>query len=186
VVVETTPTGDRPVAGALAFRWPVVGAHKTDAEGRFTVEQLSDETTLYAYAPDKGLAGFATVPPNMDTARVVVSRTGTIKGRVVSSDGNPRAKQRLRVQVARGTYASSPHFAVTAVMTDDEGRFTYQDAPVGSTGEIEAFHEATKSTSVGFGNRGPRTVVSFEVRDVDPIQLPDIVVPAEKPAMPSR
>jgi beta-lactamase regulating signal transducer with metallopeptidase domain/protocatechuate 3,4-dioxygenase beta subunit len=186
VVVETTPTGDRPVAGAWAFRWPVVGVHKTDGEGRFMVEQLSDETTLYAYAPDKGLAGFATIPPNMDTARVVVSRTGTIRGRVVSSDGNPRAKQRLRVQVARGTYASSPRFAVSAVVTDEEGRFTYQDAPVGSTGEIEAFHEATKSTSVGFGNRGPRTVVSFEVRDVDPIQLPDIVVPAEKPAMPPR
>ena len=71
-------------------------------------------------------------------------------------------------------------------MTDEEGRFTYQDAPVGSTGEIEAFHEAAKPTSVGFGNRGPRTVVSFEVRDVDPIQLPDIVVPVEKPATQPR
>ena len=26
VVLEHTPTGDRPVAGALAFRWPVYGA----------------------------------------------------------------------------------------------------------------------------------------------------------------
>jgi Carboxypeptidase regulatory-like domain len=179
VLVETTPTGDRPVAGALAFRWPVYAAHKTDTEGRFMVEQSSDETTLYAYLPGKGLAGFATVPANTDTARVVVSRTGPIRGRVVSADGKPRANERLRVQVARGTYASSPHFAVSAVITDIEGRFTYQDAPLGSTGEIEVFHETREPTTVLLTSPGPRTVVPFEVRDVDPIQLPDIVVPAK-------
>ena len=31
-------------------------------------------------------------------------------------------------------------------------------------------------------SRGPRTVVPYEVHDVDPIQLPDIVVPAEERA----
>ncbi len=182
VVVEKTPTGDRPVAGALTFRWPVYGAHKTDQEGRFMVEQTPGETTLYAYSPGKGLAGFATVAASAENARVVVSPTGTVKGRVVDSSGKPRAKQRLRVQVARGAYASSPHFAVSAVVTDEEGRFTYRDAPVGSTGEFEAFHEPVIRTSDGFDSRGPRTVVSFQVRDVDPIEVPDLVVPADKPA----
>ena len=92
VVVEKTPTGDRPVAGALTFRWPVYGAHKTDQEGRFMVEQTPGETTLYAYSPGKGLAGFATVAAGAENARVVVSPTGTVKGRVVDSSGKPRAK----------------------------------------------------------------------------------------------
>ena len=40
---------------ALAFRWPVRGAHKTDGEGRFMVEQTPGETTLYAYCPVRDL-----------------------------------------------------------------------------------------------------------------------------------
>jgi beta-lactamase regulating signal transducer with metallopeptidase domain len=179
VVIERTPTGDRPVAGALAFRWPVRGAHRTDTEGRFMVEQTPGETTLYAYSPGKKLAGFAIVPAGAESARVLVSRTGTVSGRVVTSDGKPRAKQRLRVLVARYGDASSPRFAVWAIVTDDQGRFTLEDAPVGSMGEIEAFHETTQPMSPGFASRGARTVLPFEVHDVDPIQLPDIVLPAE-------
>ena len=180
VVVEKTPTGDRPVAGALAFRWPVYGVHKTDNDGRFMFEQTAGETTVYAYSPGKGLAGFATVPAGAEIARVVVSPTATVSGRVVDTSGKPRARQRLRVQVARAPYASSPHFAVSAVVTDEDGRFTYRDAPVGSTGELEAFHEPLTATNEGFERRGPRTVVPFEVRDLDPIAVPDLVVPVPK------
>ena len=57
-------------------------------------------------------------------------------------------------------------------MTDEDGRFTYRDAPVGSTGEIEAFHETVTAPNEGFDRRGPRTVVPFEVRDLDPIERP--------------
>jgi hypothetical protein len=121
-----------------------------------------------------------TVPADAETAKVVVAPTGTIKGRVIDSGGKPVAKQRLRVQLAKGAYASSPHFAVSVVMTDDQGQFTYRDAPVGSTGEIEAFHWKDDSTIVAFECRGPRTVVPFEVRDLDPIEVPDLVVPGEK------
>ena len=92
--------------GRLPAHWHFAGRStrriRTDTEGRFMVEQSSEETTLYAYLPGKGLAGFAMCRSGLDTARVLVSRTGTIRGRVVSSDGKPRAKQRLRVQVARG------------------------------------------------------------------------------------
>ena len=66
-------------------------------------------------------------------------------------------------------------------MTDDEGRFTYSDAPVGSTGEIEAFHETRTPPNEGFDRRGPRTVVAFEVRDLDSLEVRDLVVPVDKP-----
>ena len=61
-------------------------------------------------------------------------------------------------------------------MTDDQGRFTYRDAPAGSTGEIVVAHQRE-----GLFVNGPRTVVSFEVRDLDPIQVSDLIVPADKP-----
>jgi beta-lactamase regulating signal transducer with metallopeptidase domain/protocatechuate 3,4-dioxygenase beta subunit len=186
VVIEKTPTGDRPVAGALAFRWPVTGAHRTDSEGRFIVDQTPGETTLFAFSPGKKLAGFAIVPDGADSARVFVSRTATITGRVVTSDGKPHAKQRIRVQVARDQYAASPRFAVWGIVTDEEGRFTFEDAPVRSVGEIEAFHGLTDPTRLGFDSSRARTVVPFEVHDVDPIQLPDIVLPAEKPVKAAR
>ena len=84
--------------------------------------------------------------------------------------------------MARYGDASSPHFAVSGDRDRRPGTLHSGDAPVGSMGEIEAFHERIPPMSVGFTSRGARTVLSYEVHDVDPIQLPDIVVPAEKPA----
>ena len=179
VVVEKTATGDRPVGGAMAFRWPVYGVSRADDQGRFMVEGTPGETTLYAFCPGKSLAGFAKVPAGAETARVVVAKTGAVTGRVIDSNGKPLAKQRVRVQLASGPYATSPaHFAVSVLMTDDQGRFTYNDAPVGSTGEFEAFHEKIGAMRVALERRGPRTVVPFEVVDHDPVQVPDLVIPA--------
>ncbi len=67
-------------------------------------------------------------------------------------------------------------------MTDDQGRFTYRDAPVGSSGEIAAYHQRDIPPLLTSLARGPRSVVTFEVRDLDPIQVPDLIVPAAKVA----
>jgi hypothetical protein len=56
------------------------------------------------------------------------------------------------------------------------------DAPVGSSGEFEVFLDSDHSRRVGLELRGPRTVVRFEVRDLDVITVPDVVVPVPKPA----
>jgi hypothetical protein len=74
------------------------------------------------------------------------------------------------------------HFAVSALMTDDQGRFTYKDDPVGSAGEISTLHRKDGPTFVPFQNRGPRTVVTFEIRDLELVEVPDLVVPGEKTA----
>ncbi len=104
VVVEKTATGERPVAGALAFRWPVRGSHRTDEEGKFLVERESGETIVYAYCPDKALAGFSRLlPANADNVKVVLSPTATVTGRVIDSNGKPRANQRVGVRLASGS-----------------------------------------------------------------------------------
>ena len=114
--------------------------------------------------------------------RLVVSPTATITGRIIDSNGQPWARQRVRVELAHGTYEFAPaHFAVSAVMTDDQGRYTYRDAPLGSSGEIAAYHRRDNPPLLTSQARGPRSVVAFEVRDLDPIQVPDLVVPVEKP-----
>ena len=184
VVIEKTASGDRPINKARVYRWPVGGHSMTDEEGRFQmVRPTSGETTLYAYCPDKGLAGFASLSPEADNVKLVVSRTGTVTGRVMDSNGKPWARQRIRVELAKGPYSRlTAHFAVpSALMTDDQGRFTYRDGPVGSTGELSAFHQKDDPLNMPF-QRGPRTVVEFEIRDLEPVEVPDLVIPAEKNA----
>jgi len=115
--------------------------------------------------------------------KVVVTPTATVTGRIIDSNGKPRAKQRVRVELAKGPYSVSPaHFAVSSVVTDDQGRFTYRDAPVGSAGELAAFHQKDGPDIMPFEVRGPRTVVAFEIRDLEPVEVPDLVVPADKTA----
>jgi beta-lactamase regulating signal transducer with metallopeptidase domain/protocatechuate 3,4-dioxygenase beta subunit len=176
LVVEKTATGERPVAGALAFRWPVLGSRRTDEEGKFLFEQTPGETIAYAYCPEKSLAGFSRLlPANADNVKVVLSPTATVTGRVIDSNGKPRAGQRVGVRLASGS-ARRFEFPVSAVVTDHQGRFTYKDAPPGSTGEFVVTHEREDLFA-----SGPHTVVPFEVRDPDPIQVADLIVPPERP-----
>jgi len=115
--------------------------------------------------------------------KLVLSQTSTVIRRVIDSNGKPWAKQRLRIELANGPYlSSSAHFAVSAVMTDEQGRFIYKDGPVGSTGEISAFHQKNQHLIMLVWERGPRTVVAFEIHDLEPVAVPDLVVPAEKAA----
>jgi hypothetical protein len=58
------------------------------------------------------------------------------------------------------------------------GSLTYKDGPVGSAGEISAFHQKDGPLLAPFQNRPPRTVVAFEIRDLDPVEVPDLVIPA--------
>jgi beta-lactamase regulating signal transducer with metallopeptidase domain len=183
VVIESTALGDRPVAGALAFRWPVYSASRTDEHGTFMVERPTGETIFYAYCPDRRLAGFTRVlPADTNNVKVLVSQTGTVTGRVVDSNGKARANQRIGVRLTNG---KSRHyeFNASSVVTDEQGRFTYKDGPVGSAGEFVAYHRNDPTTIGPLIDRGARarTVVQFEIRDLDPVQIADLVVPADRP-----
>ena len=91
VVLEKTPTGERPVARARVFRCGVGtsgGSTLTDAQGRFQMLRTPGEHVLYARA-ENALAGFTPFPEKDDEIKVVVSQTTSVSGRVVDSNGKP-------------------------------------------------------------------------------------------------
>jgi RNA polymerase sigma-70 factor (ECF subfamily) len=58
--------------------------------------------------------------------------------------------------------------------TDEQGRFTVRGVTPGTTGEVWVYHESKIRPSRA------RTVLAFEAPTLDPIELPDLVVPADQ------
>ena len=177
-VVEKTPAGERRVAGARVHRNGVgttAGFALTDARGRFQVRQTPGEYVLYAIS-ENGLAGFAPLAEKATEVKVIVSPSTTVSGRVVDSSGKPLPGRMVGVALAGGStlYLKSMYFSY-ATRTDDQGRFTLKGAPVGSRGHFSVRHQADGSSTT------PSTIVRFHVPELIPVQVPDLVVPAEKP-----
>ena len=184
VVLEKTPTGDRPVAGA-AVRRLRAGLNNSsvpstaDHEGRFRMLRVPGEQTLYGVSPDRSLAGLMPLPAEADNVRLVLAKAPTITGRVIDSGGTPQAGRSLCG--ASGSIAGpgcrpfgAPGWIGTR--TDDQGRFKVSTAPVGSYVEVSVPYPRSPNSAT------PRIVVRFEVSETDPVVIPDLIVPAEKPA----
>jgi hypothetical protein len=177
-VVEKTPAGERPVAGARVHKNGVgttAGYALTDARGRFQMRETPGEYVLYALA-ENGLAGFAPLNERPDGVKVFVSASTTVSGRVVDSSGKPLPGRKVGVALAGGStlYLKSMYFSYVT-RTDDQGRFTLKGAPVGSKGHFSVSHQKDGSSTT------PSTVVRFLVPELIPIQVPDLIVPSEKP-----
>jgi hypothetical protein len=133
------------------------------------------EWYLYARSQEGSLAGLMPVPAAADNVSLVVSNASTITGRVIDSNGTPQAARHFAVRIDTGPDGARAGRLELRPMTDDQGRFSVSAAPVGSRGEVAvSYQEYPNSTT-------PRTVVSFEVVDTDPVVIPDLIVPAEKP-----
>ena len=74
VVLEKTPTGDRPVARA-AVRTLRAGLNNSsspstaDAQGRFRMLRVPGEQALYGVSPDRSLAGLMPLAADADSVR---------------------------------------------------------------------------------------------------------------------
>lgn len=101
----------------------------------------------------------------------VVARAATVSGRVIDGNGKPQTGKRVGVQLHSGPIHSSSAHLVLVVLTDEQGKFRYEGAPVGSEGEFSMTHMKD-----GRGT-GARTVIEFGVHDANPIEVPDLVVP---------
>ena len=134
------------------------------------------EIVLFAYSEEKGLASFTAVPADRDNATVIVSKAATITGRVIDTDGKPRARNRVGIRLSPIDDYST-RFGVS-FLCDEQGRFTFKGAPARSQGEVSAPHDRDGR---GRTTRA-RTVMPFEVTDVDTVEIPDLIVPVEKPA----
>ena len=104
---------------------------------------------------------------------LIVSKAATITGRVIDTDGKPRARNRIGIRLSPFDDYST-RFGVNFIC-DDQGRFTFKGAPARSQGEMSAPHDRD-----GRGRTTRRTVTPFEVLDADTVEIPDLIVPAEK------
>jgi hypothetical protein len=180
VVFEKTPTGERPFAKAVIIVWPLGLSNdrpRTDDQGRFELIRKPGEMFLYAYSADQGLAGFTAVSADSDHGKVTISKAASIFGRVIDTSGNPQARHRVGVRLASGPfYRSSGEFGIT-IVCDEQGRFSFTGAPSGSHGELSAPHDKDPN---GRRTRA-RTVMPFDVVGLDPVEVPDLIIPAQKP-----
>jgi beta-lactamase regulating signal transducer with metallopeptidase domain len=178
LVVEKTPAGERPVAGAGVYRHGVATGGSpalADEQGRFRMVRVPGEYILYAGAKN-GMAGFAPFPEKGDTVKVVVAPATTIRGRVVDSEGKPVARRMVGVAFARNMedfYKTLRHgYGIDA---DDQGRFVVKGVPVGAVGEVSVYHRSDATSQT------PRTAARFEVPELAPVEIPDLVIPADRP-----
>jgi hypothetical protein len=144
VVIEKTPTGDRPVprASVSGLRAGFPGRHSiADDQGRFRMLRPPGEWYLYARSQEGSLAGLMPVPAAADNVSLVVSNASTITGRVIDSNGTPQAARHFAVRIDTGPDGARAGRLELRPMTDDQGRFSVSAAPVGSRGEVAVSYQ---------------------------------------------
>jgi hypothetical protein len=107
---------------------------------------------------------------------LVVCKTPAITGRVIDSNGTPQAARFIAVRIDTGPDVARTGRLDLLPMTDEQRRYNVLAAPVGSYVEVSVSHQEKLSPTT------PRTVVRFEVVDTEPVVIPDLIVPAERPA----
>ena len=137
--------------------------------------RLPGEYILFAQAKN-GMAGFAPFPEKGDSVKVVVAPATTLSGRVVDSDGKPVAGHMVGVAIARdrGDFHKTLYHGF-GIDTDEQGRFLVKGVPVGAVGDITVYHRSDATSQT------PRTAARFEVPELVPVEMPDLVVPAARP-----
>jgi hypothetical protein len=176
VVVANTPAGERPVAKVRILVSPPGARATSDDQGRFEIARKPGSITMFAYIEDQGLGGFTTFPADAQSGKVLIWKGASITGRIVDTDGKPQSMHRIGMRLSplhdRETYVG------IAFRCDAQGRFAFPCAPLESEGELSAPHlkdSNGKPTTA-------RTVLQFEVEGPETVEVPDLVVPAERPA----
>lgn len=145
-----------------------------DDQGRFEVRRKPGPIVVFAYSQEQGLGGFTAVSAEQANAKLVISKGAKITGRIIDTDGKPQAKHRVGMRLSPQN-DSVTRFGVT-FMCDDQGRFTFPCVPPASEGELSAPH---MKDARGRLTRA-RTVMPFDVDGLETVEVPDLVVPAEK------
>jgi beta-lactamase regulating signal transducer with metallopeptidase domain len=178
VVVEKTPTGDHPVPRAIVgnlrsgIESPI--SDEADDRGRLRLVRYPNTETVYARSVDGTLAGFTPVPEGTDSLRAVVAPATQVSGRVVDAGGKLLANAQVEMRLDSGprTDYARPSGAIVRMRTDEQGRFSFPGVPPGTRGELSVHHSEPLSPGRA------RTVITFQVPDTEPVQAPDLVIPA--------
>ena len=150
VVLEKTPTGDRPVARA-AVRTLRAGLNNSsspstaDAQGRFRMLRVPGEQALYGVSPDHS-RGLMPLAADADSVRLVMSKAAPmITGRVVDSNGMPQAGRSLMFKINSGPDVAHSGHQDFGTGTDDQGRFKVSGAPLGAYVEVSVLYRMRAS-----------------------------------------
>ena len=106
------------------------GSRSCGSPARFSFSRISEE---------EGLAASPPVPADRDNVKLIVSKAATVTGRVIDTDGKPRARNRVGIWLAPIDDYST-RFGVS-FLCDEQGRFTFKAAPPRSHGELSAPHD---------------------------------------------
>jgi hypothetical protein len=174
VVVENTPTGERGVAKAQIAVSPLGPGTTADDQGRFEIRHKPGPIVCFAYSLDQGLAGFTVVAADSASGKLLISKAVSVTGRIVDTDGKPQSMHRIGMRISP-LHDQVSRFGIS-FRCDDQGRFTFKCAPLASEGELSAPHMKDSSGRATYA----RTVMPFEVDGAETVEVPDLVVPAEK------
>ena len=98
---------------------------RTDEEGRFEVDTLHPgEHAVRVSSPGHGSIARSGVSPGGRELRITMERVGSVAGRVVDPEGEPRAGATVVI-------AGSGLWPARRTETDEEGRFRWPDVPPG-------------------------------------------------------
>ena len=182
VVVVKTPQGERPVPRATVYPLSTgqygSAPSPADEQGRFRVRHWP-RSVIYAKGEQGALAGLLTVPEQVDDVKLILAPAVKVSGRVVDTSGRPWANRWVEVKQDFGSDpAESAHWRFRT-RTDEQGRFSLAGVPVGTGGEFSAYHEKDgRPTPV-------HTTVPFRAPTLEPVEVPDLVIPAPEPAKPA-
>jgi hypothetical protein len=178
VVIESTPTGERGVAKARVVISPLGPGATADDQGRFEIRRKPGPIVFFAFSEDQGLGGFTVVAADAASGKLLISKAASVTGRLVDTDGKPQANRRIGMRLSP-LHDQVSRFGI-AFRCDNQGRFTFKCAPPASEGELSAPHLKDSSGRATYA----RTVMPFEVDGPETVEVPDLVVPAEKAARP--
>ncbi|XZE56902.1 carboxypeptidase regulatory-like domain-containing protein [Planctomycetaceae bacterium SH139] len=104
---------------------------KTDQAGNFLVMRGPADSVVRAYSPDGKLAGFAELDADKRNVILELEPVGQAEGRIVSTEGQPIAAQKLRLLATSGRSKWGNRWQLIIsepsngepIYTDDQGRF---------------------------------------------------------------
>ena len=141
------------------------------------MSRIPGEWVLYARTADRPLAGVTPLPPDPENVRVVVSKSPRLTGRLIDTNGMGLPLRSATFVIYSGADPARSGHQRFGLLPDEQGRFQILAAPVGSRVEILRPFYPKKPGSIT-----PRIVANVLVPDANPIEMPDLIVPAEKPA----
>ncbi|HVJ85365.1 MAG TPA: carboxypeptidase-like regulatory domain-containing protein [Caulifigura sp.] len=125
--------------------------------GTFTAELDNEVVTAFAYDPVGGYAGVGTVMADRDDMTIELRKNGVLEGTLVDSLGQPMAGMELALKLNTTRQVTLPtsyiqfirggDITISTVMTDDQGRFRFDQVPAGV--EVQPFIANPKGRFTG-------------------------------------